>query len=83
MLTKIGYSAAYGMVFAVHGEMNVFLRDLGERRGWTLVADLVRIRFSSAVETFLDAPTAQTLARVVAFRSEMELVGRSATGNRR
>ena len=83
MLTKIGYATAYCLVFTVRAEMGVFLHELGAERGWTLLAELLRIRFASALEAYLDAPTARTLAVVVTFRSEMEHVGRSAPGYRR
>lgn len=67
----------YADVFAVHARMNAFLIDFGERRGWALMASLLRIRYVTAFTAFLDQPTLSRFDAVLAFDDEMATVGAS------
>ena len=65
----------YEAAFALHGRMNEFLSDFGDRRGWRLLASLLKIRYSSAFTAFLDQPTASRLSAVLSFDDEMTTLG--------
>ena len=67
----------YADAFALHARMNEFLGDFGERRGWALLASLLRIRYSSTFMAFLDQPTASRLSAVLSFDDEMTTIGLS------
>jgi hypothetical protein len=67
----------YIHAFAIHALMNDFLIDLGDRRGWGLLANILRIRYASAFTAFLDQPTLSRLAAVLAFNDEMTTIGAS------
>jgi len=75
MRTRIPRAQAYASAFVVRRHMRDFLVDLGERRGWTLLANLLRIRFESAFETFLDAPNERNHTAIMGFEPEMVRVG--------
>jgi hypothetical protein len=64
----------YAHAFSFHARMNDFLVDFGERRGWTLLANILRIRYSNAFTAFLDRPTLSRLAGVLSFDNEMMTV---------
>jgi len=72
----------YAAAFAVRRQMRDFLVDLGERRGWTMLANLLRTRFNGAFETFLDAPNQRHHAAIIAFEAEMVGVGGLMKGDK-
>jgi hypothetical protein len=82
MLSKTDYSIIYATAFAVQAQIESFLVDFGVKRGWALLAKLLRIRFDSAFTAFLDAPSPKTLAEVIAFEAEMVRLGDTMKGAR-
>jgi hypothetical protein len=48
-----------------------FRADLGEQPTWKLAAGILFDRFELAFGFFLDAPTGDRLARILAFETEM------------
>jgi hypothetical protein len=62
---------SYAHAFALHTRMNDFLIDFEERRGWALLANILRIRYTRAFTAFLDHPTSLRLAAVLSFNNEM------------
>jgi hypothetical protein len=71
MRTKSDVSRSYARAFIVRARMRKFHTDLGNRPGWRLTSDLFMRRFELALGFFLDAPTPERLARVVAFEGEL------------
>jgi hypothetical protein len=75
MRTRNHHAQTYASAFVVRRHMRDFLVDLGERRGWTLLANLLRIRFDGAFGMFLDAPNDRNHAAIIDFEAEMVRVG--------
>ncbi len=82
MRTQTPRAQSYATAFAVRRQMRDFLVDLGERRGWTMLANLLRSRFNGAFETFLDAPNQRHHAAILAFEGEMVRVGGLMKGDK-
>jgi hypothetical protein len=81
MRTRLPRAQTYASAFVVRRHMQDFLVDLGERRGWTLLANLLRIRFDGAFGTFLDAPNEHNHTAIIGFEAEMVRVGGLMKGN--
>ena len=82
MQSRADYGAAYAAAFALRDEMEEFLLEIGERRGWSLVAKILGIRFRGALVAFLDSPTHRTLGAVLDFQAEIARVDRNLPGKR-
>ncbi len=64
-------SLNYSRAFAVRERMLSFRADLVDRPTWRMAAGILFDRFELAFGFFLDAPTGDRLARILAFESEM------------
>jgi hypothetical protein len=62
---------AYTQVFAFNARIKAFLDDLGERRGWRLIANLHEASFTVTFIAFLDAPNPARAKAVLAFEADI------------
>ncbi|CAH2602765.1 conserved protein of unknown function [Rhodovastum atsumiense] len=66
----------YGAVFRIASDLRKIIPDLGKRRGWSMLADLLTTRFTFAYEDFLDRPTEANLARLRAILDDAHRINR-------
>jgi hypothetical protein len=77
MHTNGDVSQTYARAFAVRKRMIEFRADLFEQQSWKMASGILFDRFELAFGFFLDAPTPDRFARIVAFETEMaDIAGR-------